>query len=568
MNKKWGPGRLLLPLLLALGVGSAQAQVTNFSQDVNASIDLGLDWLDSSGAFNNPSSAGDATGLTTLALLEKRASADLDADPQGYNNANAADQARMRRSVAYMIGSTASTSFYAYRDGGFLMAMSVYLLSGGPDRGDHPDLPAALPNDVIGTINDLFDRIAANQGDSGQNLGYWCYTNGLCPDSSTTQLVVAGLSAVRRVYSSDDYGDAGRLAQLNTLAEISRDAYEANATDESDVCDGIANNDAGHGYQGGDSFPSPATHQQTASGTWIQLVGGSNLNTDSVQDYLNWARTRYRYTDIAGNDWANSSYYYYLWSSSKAYEFIEASGLEPAGGNIGIEDIGSLAPGANPACDARQVHLDPASVPRVPLFGGQGGGYYDDPAEQPRIYFDYAYTLLNYQSPAGVYNANGAPGRWNSFASQAYSILVLSRSTGGGCVDSDGDGVCDADDNCPTEPNEDQSDRDQDGVGDVCDNCPDVFNPDQEDSNGNGIGDACEDQMLMCDMDGDEDVDRADLRLISVLRGESVPPADPAADFDGDKIITVNDARWCAQQCTRKNCAEDDVQQVFQKGGG
>ena len=160
----------------------------------------------------------------------------------------------------------------------------------------------------------------------------------------------------------------------------------------------------------------------------------------------------------------------------------------------------------------------------------------------------------------GQYDANGAPGRWDQYASQAYAILVLSRSTGGGCVDSDGDGICDADDNCPTEPNPDQSDRDQDGVGDVCDNCPDVFNPDQEDSNGNGIGDACEDDMLMCDMDGDEDVDRADLRLVGALRGESVPPADPAADFDGDGTITINDARWCVQQCTRKNCAVDEVQ--------
>ena len=54
MNKKWGPGRLLLPLLLALGVGSAQAQVTNFSNDVNASIDLGLDYLDDLNAFDVP----------------------------------------------------------------------------------------------------------------------------------------------------------------------------------------------------------------------------------------------------------------------------------------------------------------------------------------------------------------------------------------------------------------------------------------------------------------------------------------------------------------------------------
>ncbi|MBP7450747.1 MAG: putative metal-binding motif-containing protein [Flavobacteriales bacterium] len=39
-------------------------------------------------------------------------------------------------------------------------------------------------------------------------------------------------------------------------------------------------------------------------------------------------------------------------------------------------------------------------------------------------------------------------------------------------TDSDGDGVDDAVDNCPTTPNADQDDTDGDGVGDACDGCP------------------------------------------------------------------------------------------------
>jgi len=38
--------------------------------------------------------------------------------------------------------------------------------------------------------------------------------------------------------------------------------------------------------------------------------------------------------------------------------------------------------------------------------------------------------------------------------------------------DTDGDGVCDQDDNCPIHANEDQGNLDGDAFGDVCDTCP------------------------------------------------------------------------------------------------
>ncbi len=43
--------------------------------------------------------------------------------------------------------------------------------------------------------------------------------------------------------------------------------------------------------------------------------------------------------------------------------------------------------------------------------------------------------------------------------------------------DIDGDGVLNANDNCPTTPNPDQADADMDGKGDACDACPAVKNP-------------------------------------------------------------------------------------------
>lgn len=65
-------------------------------------------------------------------------------------------------------------------------------------------------------------------------------------------------------------------------------------------------------------------------------------------------------------------------------------------------------------------------------------------------------------------------------------------------VDSDADGVPNADDNCPLVSNVDQADRDGDGIGDLCDNCADVPNASQIDEGGidsttpDGIGTRCQ----------------------------------------------------------------------------
>jgi len=80
-------------------------------------------------------------------------------------------------------------------------------------------------------------------------------------------------------------------------------------------------------------------------------------------------------------------------------------------------------------------------------------------------------------------------------------------------LDSDGDGVPDAEDSCAFASNAQQGDCDADGRGDACDedacappppdrdgdgvpdaedSCPDVPNPAQEDRDGDGVGDACD----------------------------------------------------------------------------
>jgi hypothetical protein len=58
--------------------------------------------------------------------------------------------------------------------------------------------------------------------------------------------------------------------------------------------------------------------------------------------------------------------------------------------------------------------------------------------------------------------------------------------------DSDGDGIPDAEDNCPEVSNADQSDLDGDGFGDVCDNCLLHINPIQFDCDDDYCGNVCD----------------------------------------------------------------------------
>lgn len=59
-------------------------------------------------------------------------------------------------------------------------------------------------------------------------------------------------------------------------------------------------------------------------------------------------------------------------------------------------------------------------------------------------------------------------------------------------VDTDGDGVADTADNCPTIANANQRDHDGDGHGDVCDTCPHLASTTDPDGDGDGVGDACD----------------------------------------------------------------------------
>ncbi|MCK6569632.1 thrombospondin type 3 repeat-containing protein [Myxococcota bacterium] len=461
----------------------AHAQISRFAEDVATAIDRGIGYFDASGAFANPSPAGDAAGLVALALLERRVSADPDAPAAGYRNATPADQARLDRIVTYILGRARNAAYGSYRDGADLMAVSLYLRSGGPDQAG-----------ALAVMQAIFDRMANNQGATG----YWAYGAPGSLDSSTTQFAIAGLAAARAVFTDPAYADAARAARLDQLTLLTRNGYANNGRSN-----GLSADERGHGYNAG----SENSLQQTASGLWAQIIGGADLNDASVQGYLRWLYHRYNYqTTASANGGWPQSYYYFLWSSAKAFTFLEDSGIEPLPGHLGAADVGTLAAGDAPVFGGRLPHRNPDTDPRVPSFGPEGAGYYSDPAEPPRWYYDYAYTLLSAQQPGGMFANAGS--NWDAWSAQAYALLVLERSVGGGCVDTDGDDICDADDNCARVPNPDQADRDLDRVGDACDTCRALPNAGQFDQDGDGLGDACDNCRFaanpgQADVDGD-----------------------------------------------------------------
>jgi hypothetical protein len=111
------------------------------------------------------------------------------------------------------------------------------------------------------------------------------------------------------------------------------------------------------------------------------------------------------------------------------------------------------------------------------------------------------------------------------------------------CDDSDGDDICDEDDNCPLVANPGQEDADSDGFGDVCDNCVSLSNADQTDGDADGVGDVCDNCPAFAnsdqiDTDGDDIGDACD------NCPESINPDQADADFDGVGDVCDNCAAF------------------------
>ena len=425
-------------MLFSASVGSAL--VTPFGERVNESIDRGISWLrnnqDDDGGWGRP------TGLAVLCFLEKRQSADWNAQPQGYQNMSVVDQSVVREGIKYCIqavGGISRNNAESYDTGACLMAMSTYLHTGGPD-----DVGARVS--VSRGIQNAVDSLKLVQIASGGGFGY----NIVNPraDMSTTQFAMAGLYAAETVLpGSND-------TLFNAISFI----------------DSTKANNGGHGY----SSPSSNDHAMSASGAWTYLLSGLSVEDNKVQSTLRWLQENYTYNN-QGRGGANGSYYYYMWASAKAFEVS----LGNQAGIIYADQIGGT--------------LDPVSVG----YPEESPRWYFDYA-----HFLTEEQGVNGKWCSGNISCWGGH---RDVQATSYALLILLRSLGGVCLlDEDDDSLCEAEDNCPLVANPDQLDLDMDGVGDVCDNCVDVANPSQVDDDGDNIGDLCDD--LICAPDGLEDI--------------------------------------------------------------
>ena len=155
-----------------------------------------------------------------------------------------------------------------------------------------------------------------------------------------------------------------------------------------------------------------------------------------------------------------------------------------------------------------------------------------------------------------VTDQRGAPRPIAACDSGAFELVPAAQ-------DSDGDGVPDLSDDCPTVPNATQSDFDRDGVGDACDNCVQVPNPrrasgdfllepwatwtgGQRDDDHDGIGNRCDAKFPG---DAGTEVNALDLGQLRASLGRprasdscGTSHALPCAIFDLDEVGAVINA--------------------------
>ncbi len=382
------------------------------------------------------------TPLLALAMLEQRLGWGWQGRIAGYEGLDPNDQQLVSQMLAVAIDNELAFTNPNAEARSYETGATLMALSAYLASGGPDDLGAQVP-----VPNAIANAVAAMH--RGQQVdGSWSYDPRRGPGGplTTTTFATAGLSAA----AAHIEGAVAPLPQLVNF--LIRDQQP----------------DGSFGY-----VPAGrAGSTMTASGIWCHRLSEVPPSDPRVQSALAWLLQNWQVERAIGG-FGDVGTFYLFWAGEKAISTAEDDGR---GGALYSDDFGDR---------------DPAAL-----------GY----AEEPRsAYFDFAFTLLQWQDARGIWGAGGGgPRGWTLPSSHALALLTLERSLGGACLDADDDELCAFDDNCPTLPNPDQVDEDEDGVGDACDNCPKAINRGQEDADGDGIGDACD--RYLCVPDGGPEI--------------------------------------------------------------
>jgi hypothetical protein len=526
--------------------GAPCAEIADFDARVNCGIDAGLAWLRDRWSVRD-GFAGDPTALAALAFLE-RPLGGVGGPAAGFNGLDAADQALVQQAIVWALQHENNLAFWqrepndlgepgamlaagAYQPTGrelcyltatSVMALSVYLASGGPEVIDGVDVGAAFRRGVAALV--------ARQNREGCGDGGWGYGMpsshplGERADVSCTQMVMAALSAAATIEPLDD-GVLPRAVRL-------MDRTEGLADDGDDGTDPDLGARLGvHQYVVDEDWDNVSS-SITAAAAWALRLSGRPVSHVKVQRALRWLRDNYafdthsqqpRRNEPDGGDefsWTRSYHHLYLWLSLKAFD------ISPRDDGALVCDM-SNAPSTCAGPDVADCDPPPGRVFAEDIGGVLPPDACGYPGAERGYYFDYAYWLTARQQADGSWMYGGhLP--YQREVDTILGILVLERSLGGICVPDRGNAACD---NCPDVENPEQQDVDGDGVGDVCDSCPRVANADQVDRDGDGVGDACD----VCD-GGDDAVDSDADGIPDAC--EMPPDGTPGCEADGAECAT------------------------------
>jgi hypothetical protein len=344
-----------------------------FEDDVDAAIEAGLAYIrrmeGRGGIFVDPTN----NALAALAFIERRVGHPSLGPVGGYAALNPDDQALVERLLRGLITQEASlrdanAGPYVYVAGGALMALSVYLETGGPD-----DLGA----EVLAS-QALANGVSALQRAQGEGAFAWDYT-GPGPDLSTTHFGANGLAAADALVA----GAADSLSRLPQMLAV------------------VTNVSGGLGYRPGND----ASTSMTSAGLWVYALAGTGEGDAAVSSALRWLGENARPDLVVGGQFGPNSTYYFQWAFVKAM-----AALGPAAdafGRLDPAELGYAGATAGPYFDVAATLLEwqDASGAFGTRFAGSPEGW-----TQPS---SHAFALLTLErSTGGVrwFEAGGAGG--------------------------------------------------------------------------------------------------------------------------------------------------------------